>query len=152
MRLLQRIIEIVIATIPILAFDAIFIWKIQTLWAVLPFAIIGSLILIFLVWLSIGERDIFSLSMQSLFWLNFAYCIYRGDFHYLPANTAYLIVVVTALLFVVVLPSVLSAIEWKKKYYQMWENYSNACDKLKEYADEEEKRDQIRNRLKSSLR
>ena len=43
-------------------------------------------------------------------------------------------------------------IEWKKKYYQMWEDYSNACDKLKEYADEEEKRDQIRNRLKSSLR
>ena len=99
MRLLQRVIDIVITTIPILAFDAIFIWKIQTLWAVLPIAIIGSLILIFLIWLSIGERDFFSLSMQSLFWLNFAYCIYRGDFNYLPADIAYLFVVVTALLF-----------------------------------------------------
>ena len=105
MRLLQRVIDIVIATIPILAFDAIFIWKIQTLWAVLPIAIIGSLILLFAVWLSIGERDFFSLSMQSLFWLNFAYCIYRGDFHYLPANTAYLLVTGAALLFVVILPS-----------------------------------------------
>ena len=152
MKLLQRIVEFVVAAIPILAFDAIFIWKLQTLWAVLPIAIIGSLILIVLILMSIGDKGLFELSMQSLFWLNFIYCVYRGDFNYLPADIAYLFVVVTALLFVVILPSVLSAIEWKKKYYQMRENYWNACDKLKEYADEEEKRDQIRNRLKSSLR
>lgn len=152
MKLLQRIVEFVVAAIPILAFDAIFIWKIQTLWAVLPIAIIGSLILIVLILMSIGDKGLFELSMQTLFWLNFIYCVYRRDFNYLPADIAYLFVVVTALLFVVILPSVISAIEWKKKYYQMWENYSNACDKLKEYADEEEKRDQIRNRLKSSLR
>ena len=152
MKLLQRIVEFVVAAIPILAFDAIFIWKLQTLWAVLPIAIIGSLILLFFIWISIFERNVSFLSIQTLFWLNFIYCIYRGDFHYLSANMAYLLVTGAALLFVVILPSVLSAIEWKKKYYQMWKDYSNACDKLKEYADEEEKRDQIRNRLKSSLR
>lgn len=147
------LLSVVFGSIPILSLNAYFLWGgDSSLWISLPISVIGISVLILFIIGSIFAHELPIVIMQGLFWADFAYIIYRGKFFLLPANTAYIVVALAALLFVVVIPLAVAAFEWRKDYILLKENYDSAISRLDYYREQDQRRDAIRDKLKSSLR